>query len=97
MTEIQLLHVTELLSQFGDQVVKTERDETLFVIHLSGDRLIRITADGDKFWYLKGKRIEPTDLLLNGHGTRFNWYLNGQRHRTDGPAIEWADGRKTGG
>jgi hypothetical protein len=25
MTEIQLLHVTELLSQLGDQVVKTER------------------------------------------------------------------------
>ena len=22
------------------------------------------------------------------------WYLNGQRHRIDGPAIEWADGTK---
>jgi hypothetical protein len=65
MTEIQLLYVTELLSQLGDQVVKTERDETDFLIHLSGDRWIRITADGDK-----------------------EWYLNGKRHRTDGPAIE---------
>ena len=22
------------------------------------------------------------------------WYVNGQRHRLDGPAIEWHDGRK---
>ena len=22
------------------------------------------------------------------------WYLNGNLHREDGPAIEWADGRK---
>jgi hypothetical protein len=23
------------------------------------------------------------------------WYLNGQRHRTDGPACEWSDGSKS--
>jgi hypothetical protein len=22
------------------------------------------------------------------------WYLNGWRHREDGPAVEWADGSK---
>ena len=22
------------------------------------------------------------------------WYLNGKRHREDGPAVEWADGTK---
>jgi hypothetical protein len=26
-------------------------------------------------------------------GTK-EWYTNGQRHRTDGPAIEWANGDK---
>ena len=26
-------------------------------------------------------------------GTK-SWYLNGERHREDGPAIEWADGTK---
>jgi hypothetical protein len=72
MTEIQLLYVTELLSQLGDQVVKTERDETDFLIHLSGDRWIRITADGDKEWYLKANGIEPTDLLLNGQRRQSN-------------------------
>jgi hypothetical protein len=94
MTEIQLLHVTELLSQFGEQVVKRERDETLFVIHLSDGRLIRITIDGDKFWYLNNKTHRTDGPAAEyASGTRF-WYLNGQRHRTDGPAFEYANGRK---
>jgi hypothetical protein len=28
---------------------------------------------------------------IDEHGNKF-WRLNGQLHRTDGPAIEWADG-----
>jgi hypothetical protein len=94
MTDIQLLYVTELLSQLGNQVVKTERDEADFLIHLSGDRVILISAIGHKNWYLKGKphRTDgPAAEYANGHK---DWYLNGQRHRTDGPAIEWADGDK---
>jgi hypothetical protein len=30
---------------------------------------------------------------INADGTK-RWYLNGQRHREDGPAIERADGNK---
>jgi hypothetical protein len=93
MTGIQLLYVTELLSQFGDQVVKTERAETDFRIHLSGDRWIRIAADGDKEWYLKGKRHRTDGPAIERTNTK-QWYLKGKLHRTDGHAIEWADGRK---
>ena len=25
-------------------------------------------------------------------GGEKSWYLNGERHREDGPAVEWADG-----
>jgi hypothetical protein len=32
-------------------------------------------------------------LHTSGAGTK-RWYLNGQYHRTDGPAIEFADGAK---
>jgi hypothetical protein len=32
-------------------------------------------------------------LHTSGAGTK-EWYLNGQYHRTDGPAIEFADGAK---
>ena len=30
---------------------------------------------------------------VHDNGTKY-WYLNGKRHREDGPAIEWADGTK---
>ena len=33
------------------------------------------------------------EMTINKYGTK-EWYLNGQRHREDGPAIEWADGSK---
>ena len=36
--------------------------------------------------------IEYT-VKVYDNGTK-KWYLNGQLHRTDGPAIEWADGSK---
>jgi hypothetical protein len=79
MTEIQLLHVTELLSQLGDQVVKTERVKDTLLIHLPDDRSIRITADGHKFWYLHGK-LHRTDgpALEWADGDKF-WFLNGHR------------------
>ena len=34
----------------------------------------------------------PT-CLIDRHGTK-RWYLNGELHREDGPAIEFADGEK---
>jgi len=30
-------------------------------------------------------------LNINSNGTKY-WYLNGKRHRTDGPAIEYCNG-----
>jgi len=32
-------------------------------------------------------------MHTNGNGTT-RWFLNGERHREDGPAIEYADGDK---
>jgi hypothetical protein len=94
MTEIQLLYVTELLSQFGDQVVKTERFKHEFQIHLSGDRWIRILAGGDKEWWLNGKRHRTDGPAVELADGGKEWWLNGQPHRADGPAIERASGSK---
>ena len=33
------------------------------------------------------------ELIINEYGTK-EWRLNGQRHRTDGPAVEQANGDK---
>ena len=34
------------------------------------------------------------EYTVKVYDDRTEWYLNGQRHRTDGPAIEWPDGHK---
>lgn len=34
-----------------------------------------------------------SEMKVNRNGDK-RWYLNGQKHRTDGPAIELADGGK---
>jgi hypothetical protein len=51
--------------------------------------------NGDKEWYLNGKKHRddgPAVELKNGGK---HWHLNGQRHRIDGPAIEYANGYKS--
>jgi hypothetical protein len=86
MTDIQLLKVTELLNQYGDQVVKRERfkdsrgEHLWFRIDLSGDRWIRIMPGGDKHWHLKSK--------LHRNGPAVEW-TDGSKHWF--PAIELTD------
>jgi hypothetical protein len=36
---------------------------------------------------------DTTNVVTRPNGTR-KWYRGNQRHREDGPAIEWADGSK---
>ena len=53
-----------------------------------------ININGDKFWYLNGKRHRedgPACEFINGD--KF-WYLNGKTHREDGPAVEYHNGHK---
>ena len=51
---------------------------------------VRVYANGDKSWYLNGKRHrEDGPAVEYASGDKF-WYLNGKLHREDGPAIEYA-------
>ena len=34
------------------------------------------------------------EYIVKVYENRTEWFLNGKRHRTDGPAAEWADGSK---
>ena len=34
------------------------------------------------------------EIQYDAQGHRVVWYLDGKRHRTDGPAVEWADGTR---
>ena len=50
--------------------------------------------NGNKVWYLNGKRHRedgPAVERVNGHK---EWWLDGKRHREDGPALEGANGYK---
>ena len=52
-----------------------------------------IDTNGDKHWYLNGKRHRengPAVEYANGDKV---WYLNGLRHREDGPACEYVNGK----
>ena len=56
---------------------------------------LTIDKDGNKHWYLHGKRHRTDGPAIERADDGYNaWYLNGQLHRTDGPAVEWADGTK---
>jgi len=44
-----------------------------------------------KTYYLKESNKPICKTYSNGDKY---WYLNGERHREDGPAIEWANGNK---
>lgn len=48
-----------------------------------------IRADRATYWLVTGR--DPGEKSKEWFGVR-SWYLHGQRHRTNGPAIEFADG-----
>jgi hypothetical protein len=39
--------------------------------------------------------MNKPECKIDKHGKTKSWYLNGELHREDGPAIEWADGTKS--
>ena len=54
----------------------------------------KISPDGDKEWFLNGKRHrEDGPAIERANGNKL-WWLNGKLHRKDGPAVEHANGDK---
>tara|TARA_R100001509_G_scaffold96871_1_gene56338 strand:+ start:918 stop:1229 length:312 start_codon:yes stop_codon:yes gene_type:complete len=55
---------------------------------------VRVYPNGNKYWYIHGKRHrEDGPAIERADGFKV-WYLNGELHREDGPAIERLDGTK---
>jgi hypothetical protein len=52
---------------------------------------VKTDEDGQMTWGF-GEDNKPV-MEVNEYGDKF-WYLNGKRHREDGPAIEYAGGHK---
>jgi hypothetical protein len=55
---------------------------------------VKVYANGDKYWYLNGKRHREDGPAKEHSNGNKSWWLNGKLHREDGPAIEWANGDK---
>lgn len=54
-----------------------------------------ITADGDKEWYLNGKRHREDGPAIEWEKKCYvEWWFNGELHREDGPAVETKNGNK---
>ena len=58
-----------------------------------GVGLVIDVIDQDNFTVLAKGKHWKYEFTEYADGDKV-WYLNGKRHRTDGPAIEWADGGK---
>jgi len=55
---------------------------------------VKVYSNGNRFWWLNGKRHrEDGPAAEYSNGTKF-WYLNDELHREDGPAAEYSDGTK---
>ncbi len=51
-------------------------------------------SNGDKHWYLNGKRHREDGPAVEYSNGAKAWYLNGKLHREDGPAVEYSNGDK---
>jgi len=70
-----------------------------FILFLSGaaemenEKEIRWKNDWESPITIEFINNSPTQAIVRDGGGK-HWYLNGQRHREDGPAIECVDGGK---
>ena len=55
---------------------------------------VRVYADGDKEWYINGKRHREDGPAIEYADGSKSWYKEGKLHREDGPAVELANGDK---
>jgi endo-1,4-beta-mannosidase len=55
---------------------------------------VRVYTNGNKSWFLDGKRHREDGPAVEYSDGGKVWYLDGKYHREDGPAIEWSSGHK---
>ena len=51
-------------------------------------------SNGDKFWYIDGKKHREDGPAIYCPNCYKEWWVNGKRHREDGPAVEYSNGEK---
>lgn len=62
--------------------------------YLNGTLYRIIYAKGSQEWFNEQGQRDRIERPAYENDRRKEWYQNGRLHRIDGPAIEYADGRK---
>ena len=83
----QFIHINE----FGTKHYYSDRE--MRIRHREDGPAVEY-ADGDKEWWINGKRHRedgPANEYADGSKS---WFINGKYHREDGPAVEYTNGSK---
>ena len=96
MNEIQLLLFTELMQQYGSQLVNYKLDQlhmlgtSAVIITLQSETKVYIWNDGQVDWTINGVLHREDGPALSYPDGSCRWYLNGKLHRSGGPAVDGA-------
>ena len=74
-----------------DYITENHKLKKNNILHREDEPAI-IRLNGDKDWYVNGKRHrEDEPAIIRSNGDK-EWYLNGKKHREDGPATIYSNG-----
>lgn len=96
MNEIQLLLFTELMQQYGSQIVNYQLNpynsfgSWAVVVILQSETEVRIWSDGQVDWTIDDVLHREDGPAISYPDGDSCWYLNGKLHRVGGPAVDGA-------
>ena len=79
------------IDEIGNKIYYSDKEMKIY--HRENGPAIE-WADGDKWWYLNGKRHREDGPAHEWYAGSKSWWLDGKLHREDGPAFEWTNGSK---
>jgi hypothetical protein len=79
------------IGKYGDK--HYYKDKAMTIHHREDGPAVEY-PDGDKSWYINGKRHREDGPAAEYANVGKFWYVDGKLHREDGPAIEFAGGHK---
>jgi len=88
MSKEQFIHV----DSYGNKLYYSDRKMTI-KHREDGSAFERF--NGDKYWFINGKRHRVDGPAIEYANGDKEWWINGDRHREDGPAVEYATGYKS--
>ena len=80
-----------IINTVGDKFYYKDKAKT--ILHRLDGPAIE-WAEGNKAWFVNGKRHRLDGPAIERTSGDKEWYVNGKLHRLDGPAIEWTYGDK---